>query len=238
LAIAQHHLLAVDESAGHIQIFDLDRPDAFNTDLAGYAAPRPNRPTGYQGFIGHAPLVDFEDKTNLELQKQVKTGSIIPGQSNPPGYFCSPDSIASYTDQASGETYIAIADQCNYRIVVYRWSDIAKAIGVAVTMPRPTPVANNAGSERKTALPDVKENTGAAGSRNTAPGAAKVKVASAGKVAGASLDKVTGAGGGAGRGAVAVTSKSNVMANSVNDAATSGKKEKKAKKEKKTKTKL
>ena len=26
--------------------------------------------------IGHAPQVDFEDKTNLELQKQVKTGAI------------------------------------------------------------------------------------------------------------------------------------------------------------------
>jgi len=59
------------------------------------------------------------------LQHQVKTGSIIPGQANPPGYFCSPDSIASYTDQASGETYIAVADQCNYRLVVYRWSDLS-----------------------------------------------------------------------------------------------------------------
>ncbi|HKQ72526.1 MAG TPA: FHA domain-containing protein [Blastocatellia bacterium] len=224
LAIAQHHLLAVDESAGHIQIFNLDRPDAFNTDLAGYAAPRPTRPTGYQGFIGHAPLVDFEDKTNLELQKQVKTGSIIPGQSNPPGYFCSPDSIASYTDQASGESYIAIADQCNYRIVVYRWSDIAKAMGVAAPIRRTTPVVNKAESESKAAHPVVNKNAGAAGSRNTAPGVARVTGASAGKVA--------GAGGGKGGGAVAVTSKGAGMAHSVNDAAISGKKAKKAKKAK------
>jgi len=129
LAITQHHLLAVDESAGHIQVFDLAKTEAFDTDLTGYAAPRPRRSGGYQGFFGHAPLVDFEDKTNLELQKQVKTGSIIPGQANPPGYFCSPDSIASYTDQGTGESFIAIADQCNYRVVVYRWSDVSSAIG-------------------------------------------------------------------------------------------------------------
>ena len=54
-------------------------------------------------------------------------GAIIPGQANPPGYFCSPDSIATHT--MDGETYIAIADQCNYRLAVYRWSDIARALG-------------------------------------------------------------------------------------------------------------
>jgi hypothetical protein len=134
LSLAQNHLLAVDESAGHIQVFDLARPDAFNTDLVGYAAPRPQRPSGYQGFFGHAPQVDFEDKTNLELQKQVKTGAILPGQANPPGYFCSPDSVASYHDAASDETYIVVADQCNYRLVVYRWSDISKAMGLALAV--------------------------------------------------------------------------------------------------------
>ncbi len=134
LSLAQNHLLAVDESAGHIQVFDLTRANAFNTDLVGYGTPQPQRPNGYQGFFGHAPQVDFEDKTNLELQKQVKLGSVLPGQANPPGYFCSPDSIASYRDAASGETYIAIADQCNYRLVVYRWSDIGKAMGLAVAV--------------------------------------------------------------------------------------------------------
>lgn len=129
LTFTRRHLMAVDESAGHIQLFDLDRPDAFNNDLAAYASPQPNRPSGYQGFFGHGPLVNFEDKADLELQKQVKVGSILPGQANPPGYFCSPDSIASYNDEASGETYIAIADQCNYRLAIYRWSDISKALG-------------------------------------------------------------------------------------------------------------
>jgi hypothetical protein len=131
LALAGNYLFAVDESVGHIQIFDLSNPKAFNTDLAGFAASQGTRNGGYKGFFGHSPLVNFEDKNNKALQQQVKQGSIIPGQANPPGYFCSPDSIASYTDKASGEAYIAIADQCNYRLAVYRLSDINKAVASA-----------------------------------------------------------------------------------------------------------
>jgi hypothetical protein len=139
LTIAHNHLLAVDESTGQIQIFDLTRPDVFNADLAAYSS-RPRRNSAYRGFFGHSPLVNFEDKTNVDLQRQVKDGAIIPGQANPPGYFCSPDAIASYTDAASGETYIAIADQCNYRIAVYRWSDISRAMN-AVGPSRPEAAA-------------------------------------------------------------------------------------------------
>ena len=131
LAIAGSHLFAVDESAGRVQVFDLSNPKVFNNDLAGFAATRRARNGGYKGFFGHAPLVDFEDKNNKALQQQVKDGAVIPGQANPPGYFCSPDSIASYTDKESGETYIAIADQCNYRLAVYRWSDINRAMAPA-----------------------------------------------------------------------------------------------------------
>lgn len=148
LTIARDHLFAVDESAGHIQMFDLKRPDSFNHDLTSYT-PAVNRPSGYRGYVGHGPMVNFEDKTNLELQKQVKAGSVIPGQSNPSGYFCSPDSISSYTDSATNESYIAIADQCNYRLVIYRWSDISKALGQPIAMtevtstplPSPSPAA-------------------------------------------------------------------------------------------------
>jgi DNA-binding beta-propeller fold protein YncE len=128
LAIAGNRLFAVDESVGHIQVFDLSNQKVFNTDLAGFDATRGARNGGYMGFFGHAPLVDFEDKNNKALQQQVKDGSIIPGQANPPGYFCSPDSIASYTDKESGEAYIAVADQCNYRLAVYRLSDIDRAV--------------------------------------------------------------------------------------------------------------
>src|SRR5215813_9329043 len=77
LAVAGNYLFAVDESVGHIQVFDLSNPKVFNTDLAGFDATRGARNGGYMGFFGHAPLVDFEDKNNKPLQKQVKDGSII-----------------------------------------------------------------------------------------------------------------------------------------------------------------
>ncbi len=249
LAIAQRHLLAVDESAGHIQIFDLARPDAFNTDLAGYASPQPNRPAGYRGFLGHAPLVNFEDKTNLELQKQVKTGAVIPGQSNPPGYFCSPDSIASYTDQVSGETYIAIADQCNYRLVVYRWSDIGKALGLAVAIKAPTPAANKTEAKSQAALPAVNKSAVAAKSGNAAPSRSKIASASASRPTSASASRPTSASVSRPTSVTGIKSpvkgadtakaagKGKKKFNGDVDPGLSGKKAKKAKKEKKVKTK-
>ena len=168
LALAQHHLLAVDESAGHIQIFDLSRPDATNTDLVKYTSSLPGRSSGYKGFFGHTPLVNFEDKNDIALQTQVKEGTIIPGQANPPGYFCSPDAIASYTDSATGETYIAIADQCNYRLVIYRWADISRAI---------TSVSGVAGS------PDTTATVNPGGNPNLLPtGTPPAKVTTPAKV--------------------------------------------------------
>src|SRR5262249_22797135 len=131
LTIAGNYLFAVDESVGRIQVFDLSNPKTFNTDLTEFAATSKARDGGCHGFFGHGPLVDFEDKNNKALQQQVKLGSVIPGQANPPGYFCSPDSIASYSDKEGGDTYIAIADQCNYRLAVYRLSDINRALAPA-----------------------------------------------------------------------------------------------------------
>lgn len=136
LAIAGKTLFAVDESVGHVQVFDLNAATVFNRDLAFYAATQRTRGGGYKGFVGHSPQVDFEDKTNKVLQQQVKDGAIIPGQANPPGYFCSPDSIATHTE-AGGETYIAVADQCNYRLAVYRWSDITRVLGTMVARAEP-----------------------------------------------------------------------------------------------------
>lgn len=142
LTLARGHLLALDKKAGHIQLFDLARPDVYNNDLAAFGRPQPNRPAGYRGFLGHAPLLNFEDQTNIKLQRQIHDGTIVPGKANPPGYFCAPESIASYTESATGETYIAIADRCNYRLVVYRWSDIGKSLGQPITLTAAsTPVA-------------------------------------------------------------------------------------------------
>lgn len=127
LAISGSYLFAVDESIGHVQIFDLSAPDAFNTDFEKLSAAHTGLQAGYVGFVGHAPLVDFEDKSNETLQQQLKDESIIPGQANPPGYFCSPDSVTTFVDPATHETYIAVADQCNFRLAVYRLSDLTRA---------------------------------------------------------------------------------------------------------------
>jgi len=134
LALAGSYLLAVDEGAGHMHVFDLSKANVFNTDLLGYGASGADRSGGYVGFFGHAPKVDFESK-DPELQRQVKDGKITPGDLNPPGYFCSPDSISAYTDQSSGETYIAIADQCNYRLAIYKLSDVLHTAGIAASQP-------------------------------------------------------------------------------------------------------
>jgi FHA domain len=185
LAIAQGRLLAVDERAGHIQIFNLAEPGVFNTDLGGFGAPPAARSAGYLGFFGRAPLIDFEDITNLELQNRVKAGSIIPGQANPPGYFCSPDSIDSFTDQASGETYIAVADQCNYRIVVYRWSEIAKALGDPKE-PAPAPEVKSAPdeikAENKAAPAPVAKSAVAARRKKIVPVRGRTKSLRAGRI--------------------------------------------------------
>ena len=143
LAIASRHLFAVDESVGHIQIFDLTNAGVFNKDLPGFVPSQRARNGGYKGFVGHSPQVDFEDKNDKVLQNKVKLGEVIPGQANPPGYFCSPDSIATYSD--GSETYIAVADQCNYRLAVYRWSDITRALNTPSAAPAPqaAPVATD-----------------------------------------------------------------------------------------------
>jgi hypothetical protein len=149
LALFGRHLLAVDESAGQIQVFDLSRPQVFNSDFRLQTTDHRVRAGGYLGYFGHAPLVNFDDKKNLALQQQLKEGSIIPGQANPPGYFCSPDAIAAHTDPATNETYIAIADQCNYRLAVYRWSDLARALASGTVAKNAPASAAKQGKKKK-----------------------------------------------------------------------------------------
>lgn len=132
LALAGKTLFAVDENVGHIHVFDTQAPSVFNADLNAF---QNMRRVGYKGFFGHTAQVNFEDKNNKTVQQQLKDGAIIPGQANPPGYFCSPDAVAVHT-AANGETYIAIADQCNYRLAVYRWSDINLALNTVPPAPR------------------------------------------------------------------------------------------------------
>jgi hypothetical protein len=132
LTIVQGHLLATDEEAGHIHVFDLANEGLFDTDLPSYAALRATGHSAYLGFFGRTPAVNFDiDDTpnpDLALRARVDAGDVNPGTVNAVGQFCSPDEIAAFTDAATGESYVAVADQCNFRVVVYRWSDIEHAL--------------------------------------------------------------------------------------------------------------
>jgi hypothetical protein len=132
LAVVPGYLLATDEEAGHIHVFDLAAADLFDADLAAYASHRAKGATAYVGFFGRTPHTNFDvdDSPNpdLDLKRRVDAGEVIPGNVNSVGQFCSPDEIAAYTDKATGETYIAVADQCDFRIVVYRWSDVLRSL--------------------------------------------------------------------------------------------------------------
>lgn len=113
------YLLGVDEDPGHIQIFDLNSDKVWNRDLVAFDQDLQThrKREGYLGYFGKSAPYDFDgDKA---LKAKVKKGEIIPGDVNAPGYFCSPDGIASYT--GGGWTYIAVADQCNFRIAMYRF---------------------------------------------------------------------------------------------------------------------
>lgn len=123
------YLFAVDEFAGHVHIFDTRNENLYNRDLDDLsriegAAPRSS---GYIGFVGHTPLLNVE---NPNYRKRIRMHQLNPADYNPPGYLCSPDSVATYFDEQIGEGYIAVADQCNYRIIVYRWSEIVQAAGL------------------------------------------------------------------------------------------------------------
>ncbi|MFO0580435.1 MAG: hypothetical protein U1A78_41210 [Polyangia bacterium] len=130
LSLLHGYLFAVDEFAGHVHIFDTLNPAVYNRDLVELArlerAARGS--SGYVGFVGHTPVIALENQAH---KKQIKQRQLNPAAYNPPGFLCSPDSVATYFDEKEGEGYIAVADQCNYRIVVYRWSEIARAASLA-----------------------------------------------------------------------------------------------------------
>ncbi len=120
------YLFAVDELAGHVHIFDTQNEQIFNHDIVDFIqlAKKDRFASGYIGFVGHSPNVSLEDRRYRDLIRKRK---INPSLSNAPNSLCSPDSVVTYFDTKMNEGFIAVADQCNYRIVVYRWSDIVKA---------------------------------------------------------------------------------------------------------------
>jgi hypothetical protein len=129
LSLMHDYLFAVDEFAGHVHIFDTTNPGIYNHDLEDLAQLEQGgrHRSGYIGFVGHAPVISHE---NPPYKKLIKHHKLNPAEYNAPGSLCSPDAVATYFDAQENEGYIAIADQCNYRIVVYRWSEIVRAAGL------------------------------------------------------------------------------------------------------------
>jgi WD40 repeat protein len=82
------------------------------------------------GGEGHVQIFDLRDPTVFDtgpdeyarLKQENKPSGYV-GQF---GSFCSPDSVAAFTTH-EGESYVAVADQCHYKVAVYKWSEITKA---------------------------------------------------------------------------------------------------------------
>jgi hypothetical protein len=83
------------------------------------------------GGVGHVKIFDLREETAFDhgaddyaaLKKDKKKSGYVGSF----GSFCSPDSVTAFTDATDGESYVAVADQCHYQVVVYKWSDIVKA---------------------------------------------------------------------------------------------------------------
>jgi hypothetical protein len=132
LEVARGLLFAADEMSGRIHVFRLDGQDLLASDLADFAATRKSKRSAYVGFFGHAPRFNFDVDDNpnpdWEMKRRVDAGEVIPGAVNPPGYLCSPDEVAVFSEPDRSEAYVAVADQCNFRVVLYRWSDVERAL--------------------------------------------------------------------------------------------------------------
>lgn len=82
------------------------------------------------GSAGHLQIFDLDEPTVFDHAAddyaQLKKDRKPSGWVGSLGDFASPDSVAAFTD-ADGESYVAIADQNHWQVVVYKWSEIKKA---------------------------------------------------------------------------------------------------------------
>lgn len=82
------------------------------------------------GGDGHVMIFDLREESvfdhDAEDYAQLKTAKKKSGYVGSFGSFCSPDSVAAFTDK-DGQSYVAVADQCHYQVVVYKWADLLEA---------------------------------------------------------------------------------------------------------------
>jgi len=148
-------LYVSSEFTSAIQVFDLETGAPKNHAIGRKTdAAHPGQPTGQSVFAssieglwilddyllasdeadggeGHVMIFDLasdsifdHDATDYAQMKAANKPSAFIGGF---GSFCSPDSVAAFTDPQSHESYVAVADQCHYQVAMYKWSEVTKA---------------------------------------------------------------------------------------------------------------
>ena len=156
------NLYVSSEFTSSIQVFDLNDGSPKNRVIGRKSDPlHPEAPTGQSVFsaaveglwilddyllasdeadggTGHVMIFDLReesvfdhDATDYAALRAAKKRSGFVGSF---GDFCSPDSVAAFTD-TDGKSYVAVADQCHFQVAMYKWSEILAAGGFA--RPRP-----------------------------------------------------------------------------------------------------
>ncbi len=148
------NLYVASEQDSIIQVFDLEKGTYKNQMIGGHPdAARPGTQAGTRlfsaaveglwilddyllasdeadGGVGHVKIFDLREETTFDHGAddfaELKKSKGKSGYVGSFGTFCSPDSVTAFT-QADGESYVAVADQCHYQVVIYKWSDILKA---------------------------------------------------------------------------------------------------------------
>jgi DNA-binding beta-propeller fold protein YncE len=147
-------LYVSSEGDSVVQVFDLADGHYLNEMVGGApdpaAKPRPKSDRIFQaaveglailddyllavdeadGGVGRLHIFDLREKSSFNTEPAqylaLKTARKSTGYKGFFGDFLSPDSVTAYT-APDGQSYVAIADQGHYKVVVYRWSDILAA---------------------------------------------------------------------------------------------------------------
>lgn len=148
------NLYVSSEFTSSIQVFDLNDGTPKNKIIGRKNdAARPGTPTGTSVFSaaveglwilddyllasdesdggeGHVMIFDLREESvfdhDAEDFARMKANQEKSGFIGSFGSFCSPDSVAAFTDE-DGESYVAVADQCHYQVAMYKWSEIQRA---------------------------------------------------------------------------------------------------------------
>jgi DNA-binding beta-propeller fold protein YncE len=148
------NLYVSSEFTSAIQVFDLNDGTPKNKVIGRRNdAAHPTAPTGTSVFSaaveglwilddyllasdeadggeGHVMIFDLREESvfdhDADDYARMKADNQKSGYIGSFGSFCSPDSVAAFSDK-DGESYVAVADQCHYQVALYKWSDLLTA---------------------------------------------------------------------------------------------------------------